>query len=569
MIAAARAGLLSATIGFFVACSGGLALATPVCPAEKQHFPNFYPNDRALFEGAIAKVAATEPSNERLTGIIVPHHLLADRLLALGFKLASASRYKRVVILSPDHFRQTTALFATTARGFETVFGPVDTDGEAAGRLLAAGGGDMEESCLFSREHGVQAMLPFIAHYFPGARIVPVAMSIRSKRKDWDRLADALAPLVDRDTLVVESTDFSHFLPHHEARARDQQTLNVIASGSLDAIAALLQPQHADSVGALYVQTKLQQVLFDARPLIVANENSQEYTTDVVQRTTSYVVGLFGRFDAAFDNPPVDGVDITYLAGDVNFGRAMKTALLQDGSGERVASAILGLTGGRPLVVNLEGVILPNVPLALDTMTLAMPEDLTLAWLKRLNVAGVSLANNHAFDLGASGYAETRRALKAAGIPFAGQGETLALPGLDMVALSDLDTNASRQTDLLTPALLDRLTRPTAGRPVVAFAHWGSEYVDAPSARETALADAMRLRGATLIVGAHPHVASAGLTALGGGDALMAYSLGNFLFDQTAVRSSGAMLELRAFAQGTVFARLIPLPNFFDMAKGG
>ena len=76
---------------------------------------------------------------------------------------------------------------------------------------------------------------------------------------------DALAPLVDSDTLIVESTDFSHYLPQHEARRFDQQTLNVLASGSLDGIAALLQPQHADSVGALYIQTKLQKALFSRR----------------------------------------------------------------------------------------------------------------------------------------------------------------------------------------------------------------------------------------------------------------------------------------------------------------
>ena len=44
------------------------------------------------------------------------------------------------------------------------------------------------------------------------------------------------------------------------------------------------------------------------------------------------------------------------------------------------------------------------------------------------------------------------------------------------------------------------------------------------------------------------------------------YSLGNFLFDQSAARASGALVEMRIFEQGTVFMRNIPLPNFFDMA---
>ena len=91
-------------------------------------------------------------------------------------------------------------------------------------------------------------------------------------------------------------------------------------------------------------------------------------------------------------------------------------------------SEILARTKSRPLIVNLEGVILPNVPEAIDDMTLAMPEELATAWLKRLHVAAVGLANNHAMDLGASGYAETTRALDAAGIPWFGRDDVLALP---------------------------------------------------------------------------------------------------------------------------------------------
>ena len=410
-------------------------------------------------------------------------------------------------------------------------------------------------------------MLPFVKHYFPDATIVPVAISIRADRADWDRMADALAPLVDRDTLIVESTDFSHYLPQHEARRFDQQTLNVLASGSLDAIAALLQPQHADSVGALYIQAKLQKAIFSAAPLVIANENSQRYATEYVAETTSYNVILFGTFGAGYNDPPLDDVKTYYFAGDTNFGRSMKKVLLDEEAGDRIAGDILARTKRRPLIVNLEGVILPNVPEAIDDMTLAMPEELATAWLKRLNVVGVGLANNHSLDLGASGYRETTRALDAAGIRWFGQGETLELPGLDVVGLTDIDTNGSPQTDLLTPALLDRLVRPDAGRPAIAFVHWGREYVNAPAARETGLADAMRLRSVAAIIGAHPHVASDGIATLAGGDVAEVYSLGNFLFDQSAARSSGAMVELRVFEQGTIFMRNIPLPNYFDMGR--
>jgi poly-gamma-glutamate synthesis protein (capsule biosynthesis protein) len=541
------------------------ALAAAPCPPGDGDYPPFY-SSSDLFDRAIAGVADYPPSNIRLTGITVPHHLLADRLVALGFRAASGQSYKRIVILTPDHFRKTDRPFATTSRGFETVKGKVATDGAAVSRLLKTGDW-IEESCLFDKDHGIRAMLPFVRHYFPGAAIVPVAISIRAGRADWDRMADALAPLVDRDTLIVESTDFSHYLPQHEARRFDQQTLNILASGSLDGIAALLQPQHADSVGALYIQAKLQKAIFSAAPLVIANENSQRYSTGYVAETTSYNVILFGTFGTDYNDPPLDNVKTYYFAGDTNFGRSMKKVLLDEEVGARISGDILARTKKRPLIVNLEGVILPNVPEAIDDMTLAMPEELATAWLKRLNVVGVGLANNHSLDLGASGYSETTSALDAAGIAWFGQGETLELPGLDVVGLTDIDTNGSPQTDLLTTALLDRLVRPDAGRPGVAFVHWGREYFNEPAARETMLADAMRLRSVAAIIGAHPHVASDGITTLAGGDVAEVYSLGNFLFDQSAARSSGAMVELRVFEQGTIFMRKIPLPNFFDMGR--
>lgn len=561
-----RAGLLAWLVGLLAVLLSTLppaSAAAPACPPGQDDFPEFYA-DSQQFRAAIDAVSGYEPSNERLTGITVPHHLVAARLVALGFKAASGFRYKRIIVLAPDHFFRAERLFATTRRGFSTPFGRVAVDAAAVDRLLSSGG-PVDESCLFDKEHGVRALLPFLRHYFPDAAVVPLAISIKSGRADWDRMVDTLAPLVDGDTLVVQSTDFSHYLPHAVARGFDQQTLNVIASGSLDAIAALRQPDHADSVGALYIQTRLQQRLHGAAPLVVANENMQQYAGSFIQETTSYLVILFGRFGPGFNNPAEGNERFVYLAGDTLFGRGMTRLLLQEAAAERVEAEILSRTKGRPLVVNLEGVILPDVPEALDHMTLAMPEELVVDWLKRLNVAGVGLANNHAQDLGLSGYAETLRALAEAGIPAAGQGDVLDIAGLDIVALTDIGTNGSGAVDLITPELLDRLVRPDAQRPVVALVHWGSEYVVTLGAREIALAEEMRLRSVSLIAGAHPHVASAGLAVVAGGDLLGLYSLGNFLFDQGETRASGQLLEIRVFAQGTFFARTIPLPNFFDM----
>ena len=470
-----------------------------------------------------------------------------------------------MIVLTPDHFNAAAGPFATTRLNFDTALGPVEIDAQAVDHLLQSDS-SVEASCLFSREHGLRALLPFVRHYMPDARLVPIAISQKAKRADWDRLAHLLEAIADEHTLVVQSTDFSHYHPAERSRLFDQQTLNTIAAGSLDQLAALTPSDHLDSVGGLYTQMKLQSARHGAKPVVIASGNQQAYSPRRLEETTGYIVMLFARWpdDVAEHDPDAD---LIYFAGDTLFGRAMVPALSDVDRAARVREAVLSRTKGRPLIVNLEGVILPNVPEALGPMMLGMPEALTIEWLKALNVVAVGLANNHTMDLGLSGLAETHLALYAAGIPHFGQSKRLDIGRLTLVGLTDLDSNGPPYVDLIDDDLLDRLIITDATRPVVALAHWGREYATEPAQREIDLAEDMRLRGASLIVGAHPHVADGKLTALGSGETLLAYSLGNFLFDQTSQTSSGALLELRVFEQGTYFARLLPLPNLFDLAK--
>ena len=550
---------LAVAVAVLVTSAAGAV--TPVCPRGDGDFPVFYPSaDR--FTAALEATRDVAPWAGPVTGVTVPHHLLVPDLIAGGLRLAAGADPARIVVLLPDHFARSPRPFATSARGYDTVLGPVAADAGAVAALLRDP--RVADSCLFATEHGLRALLPFLSRLYPAARIVPVAIAASATRADWDEIADRLAPLVDARTLIVQSTDFSHYLPHYIARQRDQQVLNVMAAGDLDAIAGLIQPDHVDSVGALYIQTLLQARLHDAAPVVVANRNLQEDVAQPIQRTTSYIVALYTPAGAPADPPPFAGSHVYMLGGDLFLGRAMPRLLADDLVADRVAQAALAVTRGLPLILNLEGVVLPDVPAGLPPLTLAMPRALLADWAARLRLAGLGQANNHAADMGDSGLALTRAALDALHLPWAAQGGRLDLPGVSLVMLTDHDGRAS---GVLTPPVLDRLALPDATRPVVAFVHWGREGLPDPDPRQMDLALAMHDRGVAAIVGAHPHVASRRPLALAGGDTLLIPSLGNFLFDQSAPGASGAVVELRTFAQGTLFLRQLPLPPLYDLAR--
>lgn len=506
------------------------------------------------------KPAFTPPPG--VTGITVPHHLLAADLIARGFWAASAGTYDRIILISPDHFHKVSKAFGTTREDLKTVFGTLASDSGAVEQV--AMDSLVEVLPTMETEHGVMAVAPFAVHFFPNAKVVPLLVSVNATEADWAALANALEPLVTDRTLIVQSTDYSHYRPIGEAVARDQESIAAISAGDPTAIDPLLQPSHMDSKGAQYIQLALQRQL-GAKPVILANRNSVEYGSNT-NETTSYVVTAYNRDPSAgtiFDYP--DQTRIMF-AGDVLLGRYFLQALRDPAKWTVLRNAVLAITRNTPLIVNLEGVLLDQPVTGVDFTAHVMTSDDAAPLLAALNVTAASLANNHANDLGPTGRTESVRVLKSLGITPLEHGAIADLGAFRLLALNFVGGRMASET-IADPDDLGWVCGLHAAPPLVAFVHWGEEYVTTPADEERGIADALARCGVSLIVGDHSHQASANIEALRGGAAQMVYSLGNFIFDQSSPRGSGALLELRVFKQGTVAARLVPIPNLFDLTR--
>jgi poly-gamma-glutamate synthesis protein (capsule biosynthesis protein) len=216
--------------------------------------------------------------------VTVPHHLTAASLIAAGLGAINPIRIEKILLISPDHFKRARRPFATTKKSFETLLGSVCTAADDAARLLS-NQALVEESDLFAREHGIGAVLPFIRHFFPGVAIVPISVSITSRQADWDSMVTLLRPIVTDRTLVVQSTDFSHYLTAGHAALRDQVTLNLLAARDVQAVGRLGQPQHLDSRGSQYIVMRL--MAERGPPIVLYNQNSQVFSDAFESETTS------------------------------------------------------------------------------------------------------------------------------------------------------------------------------------------------------------------------------------------------------------------------------------------
>jgi poly-gamma-glutamate synthesis protein (capsule biosynthesis protein) len=540
-----------------IALAAFLLLLVTACsrtdqPPGGKAFPPFF-SDREVFLAAIGACRG-RPLPQKISGLTVPHHLLAADLIAEAFSRAQGRNYPRIVILSPDHFSRSQSPFAVTRRNFETVLGRLAIDQEAMSHLLS--NPRVTESSLFSQEHGVQALLPFIAHYFPQALIVPIAIRRTSGPADWDSLARTLAPLLSPDTLLVQSTDFSHYLSHQEARRRDQETLRVLSGGDYREVLTLTEPAHLDSRACQYLQLRLQREVFGAGPMVMANRNSQEYTAEPVKKTTSYIVQLYSAEPLA-----MEGTSSYFFGGDTFCGRGVAKRLAPPERRESLVRQVVGITGGKPLVVNLEGVITERCPDSMGPYTLCMEEALALPLLKGLNVRVANLANNHSRDLGEDFYRDMTRKLADQGMACLENRRVLDLGAFYLAGFSDVNNQREDKNAQLTREDLDSLAHLKKDKPLFAFLHWGREFADQAGPREKALADLLEEMGVEVIIGCHSHRAS---PLMGTRKSCRVFSLGNFLFDQAREPVSGILLEATFFPQGTYFLKVHPMNNLMS-----
>ena len=220
------------------------AVAGLIYPAEPARL-------RADVEAMLAAARRADDGGTAPAALIVPHagYVYSGPTAALAWARAGArrGRVRRVVMLGPAHRVGVRALALPGCRAMDTPLGPVEVEVPAQIEELAAAGLVVTRPDVHAAEHSLEVQLPFLAAVLPGASVVPLAVG-------WvapDRAAEAIRPFLGRpDTLVVVSSDLSHYLPLAEARRVDEATIERILALRADI-------DHEEACGATGVNALL------------------------------------------------------------------------------------------------------------------------------------------------------------------------------------------------------------------------------------------------------------------------------------------------------------------------
>ncbi|HEU5056765.1 MAG TPA: CapA family protein [Kofleriaceae bacterium] len=286
-------------------------------------------------------------------------------------------------------------------------------------------------------------------------------------------------------------------------------------------------------------------------------------------------------------------IELTFM-GDVMFGGTFSGRFVpQDAETHDPLSEIEALIASDLPLANLETTVVKEIPVASMKGNLrfaATPGQ--VATLPRHGIKTVTLANNHANDLDGAGLAETPAHLRELGIQFIGgfvheppvfRAETIEVKGwkLGFVAATTKLNRPQKPGDPVVPlvdiadlqaTLVPVVKDARAGHDlVIVVLHWGTQYAEAPSPEQVAAARAFIDAGADAVVGHHPHILQAIERYR---DGLIAYSLGNFVFQNTVPgqRDTGvlrlgfsrgekaACLDLAAFQPAIIRGRPVHHP---------
>lgn len=253
---------------------------------------NFY-NEKD-FLASISQADEPIPPGRTIKGGIVPHHLLAGRMIASFFKVLAADPPELVVVLAPNHKRSGMTGLHTSALDWETPFGILEADRSAAASLekvLKAA----DSRTIMEEEYSISGLVPYIKHYLPDAKLLPVLLHGDYGPEDSERLGSFLAEsLQGKKAVILASVDFSHYLPVDRADRMDEITLQALEGMDSEKISKM-DNDNLDSPPSIITLLAAMEAMEAKDFKLLGHGNSSRITGSGADYTTSYFTAVFTR----------------------------------------------------------------------------------------------------------------------------------------------------------------------------------------------------------------------------------------------------------------------------------
>lgn len=195
----------------------------------------FYPDNpvelKNIIEDFLNK-ATVSKQKQGTRALILPHagYIYSGPVAAYGFKTLKQEDFNKVILLGPSHHFAFKGLTAAKEDYWQTPLGKI--------KILSKNNipelknvKEIQESIeIHQPEHCLEVLLPFLQIVLKKFELLPLLTG----EIETEKAARILMPLIEEKTLIIASSDLSHYLPYQEAKMIDKVTIDAILANDLE-----------------------------------------------------------------------------------------------------------------------------------------------------------------------------------------------------------------------------------------------------------------------------------------------------------------------------------------------
>ena len=282
---------------------------------------SWYPGEPTLLAAYLDKLlekAASEPlpaGSAPVRALLLPHagYKYSGATAAAGIKQVQGKSYRRVVVLGPAHRRSFVGLSMADVSHYKTPLGLIPLDLEAKAALSRLNMVNFIPGA-HSHEHSIEMELPLLQRALqPGWKLVPILVG-QLDQEGFAQVAEEIKFLLDAETLLVVSGDFTHYGSNYEYQPfpKDENTAQNIRDLDMGAFAKIAAH---DAAGFANYRTKTGITACGFGPIsLLLNLMSEESMVHLLDYKTS------GQLTGDFTN------SVSYMALAISAKTALYTA---------------------------------------------------------------------------------------------------------------------------------------------------------------------------------------------------------------------------------------------------
>lgn len=282
---------------------------------------SFYPSDKkelSLLIDEYLNNADLPEISGNIKALIVPHagYEYSGQVAAYGFKTLINKSIKRVILVGNSHEEYFDGISVWNIGYFKTPLGEIPIDEDFAQKLISSNPKIVFRESAHLKEHSLEVQLPFLQKVLSDFRMVPI---ILGNQGNIDVLIGALKNLIDENTLLIASSDLSHYPNYKDAQYSDNKVIQAILSNKRENLQKIISDLEGKEIPNLQTCACGQ----DAIEVIMGLMDSFE-----VKLLKSANSGDLSRPEGADKSRVVGYASISFIENDSKLNKAEQKILL-------------------------------------------------------------------------------------------------------------------------------------------------------------------------------------------------------------------------------------------------